>query len=77
MGFITCSPMVRNVIDSQCLRNIHQLALTCLVCSGVTHRRFELGVMELAIRAFRHTTREQIFCGLPGRVHGTIPDEGA
>lgn len=55
--FIRVSSDERRVIDSrafQRLRHIHQLALTCLVYPGATHRRFEhsLGVMELAGRVF-------------------------
>ena len=47
----------RKILDSrafQRLRYIHQLALTCLLYPGATHRRFEhsLGVMELAGRVF-------------------------
>lgn len=55
--FIRLSSEERRVLDSrpfQRLRHIHQLALTCLVYPGATHRRFEhsLGVMEVAGRIF-------------------------
>ena len=47
LKLIECPPFRR-------LRNIKQLALTCLVYPGAMHTRFEhsLGVMELASRAF-------------------------
>ncbi len=55
--FIRVDSDERMVVDSapvQRLRHIHQLAMTCLVYPGATHRRFEhsLGVMELAGRVF-------------------------
>jgi len=55
--FIRLSSDERKVLDSrpfQRLRHIHQLALTYLVYSGASHRRFEhsLGVMELAGRVY-------------------------
>jgi len=53
--FIRLDSQERDVVDSrpfQRLRQIHQLAMTYLVCPGATHKRFEhsLGVMELARR---------------------------
>ncbi|HQQ00755.1 MAG TPA: HD domain-containing protein [bacterium] len=54
----------RKVLDShafQRLRHINQLALTCLIYPGATHKRFEhsLGVMELASRVFDVITRPE------------------
>lgn len=78
-GFISCSSMERAVIDSapfQRLRNIHQLALTCFVYPGATHKRFEhsLGVMELASRVFDVITNEENLKHLPDRVRDAIPE---
>jgi uncharacterized protein len=55
--FIRVESEERRVLNSrpfQRLRHIHQLALTCLLYPGATHRRFEhsLGVMELASRVY-------------------------
>jgi HD superfamily phosphohydrolase len=55
--FIKFSETEKKVIASrpvQRLRNIHQLALTCFLYPGATHKRFEhsLGVMELAGKVF-------------------------
>lgn len=59
--FVRLDSAERQVLDSrpfQRLRHIHQLALTCLVYPGATHKRFEhsLGVMELASRVFDTVT---------------------
>lgn len=60
--FVRLDSDERWVLDSapfQRLRHIHQLALTCLVYPGATHKRFEhsLGVMELAGRVFDIVTQ--------------------
>jgi len=52
-AFVKVTTEERKIIDSkpfQRLRNINQLALTCLIYPGATHKRFEhsLGVMQLA-----------------------------
>jgi HD superfamily phosphohydrolase len=62
-GFIHVDSQERKIVDSrpfQRLRHIHQLAMTCLLYPGATHRRFEhsLGVMELAGRVFDIVTRD-------------------
>jgi hypothetical protein len=56
-GFIHLSQKELKLVESapfRRLRNVKQLALTCLVYPGAMHTRFEhsLGVMELATRAF-------------------------
>lgn len=56
-GFIQLSQEELRLVECSAfsrLRNIKQLALTCLVYPGAMHTRFEhsLGVMELASRAF-------------------------
>lgn len=60
--FIRFEPDECAIVDSspyQRLRHIHQLALTCLVYPGATHRRFEhcLGVMEVATRIYDVVTK--------------------
>lgn len=62
-NFIRIETEERRILDSrpfQRLRHVHQLAMTCLVYPGATHRRFEhsLGVMELAGRVFDIVTKE-------------------
>ena len=56
-GFISLSEQETRIINTrpfQRLRNIKQLALTCLVYPGATHTRFEhsIGVMHLVTEAF-------------------------
>ena len=56
-GFIEVSALERELIDSepfQRLRNIKQLAMTCLVFHGAEHTRFghSIGVMHMVTRAF-------------------------
>ncbi|HPA48386.1 MAG TPA: HD domain-containing protein, partial [bacterium] len=63
-AFVRMDSHERKVLDShafQRLRHINQLALTCLIYPGATHKRFEhsLGVMELASRVFDVITRPE------------------
>lgn len=56
-GFIRFNSIEKEIIDTapvQRLRHINQLALTCFVYPGATHKRFEhsLGVMDLAGKVF-------------------------
>lgn len=73
-NFISVDRQERALIDTepfQRLRQIHQLALTCNVYPGASHKRFEhsLGVMHLAGRVFdvvaahqnRHPETDHIF----------------
>src|SRR5438132_12569934 len=74
--FIHLDSDERRVVDCrifQRLRHVHQLALTCWVYPGATHRRFEhaLGVMELAGRVFDIVTAEW---NLTDPVREIIPD---
>jgi len=62
--FVYLDSTERAVLDSrpfQRLRHVHQLALTCLVYPGATHKRFEhsLGVMELATRVYDRVTKHE------------------
>lgn len=71
-GFIELDRQERSFVDSrpfQRLRDIQQLALTCLVYPGATHKRFEhsLGVMHIAKRIFDVVTA-------PENIHPAIED---
>src|SRR4029077_18874947 len=62
--FVRLDTDERRVLDSravQRLRHIQQLALSCNVYPGATHKRFEhsLGVMELATRIFDVITQDR------------------
>ncbi len=66
-GFIEVSALERELIDSepfQRLRNIKQLAMTCLVFHGAEHTRFghSIGVMHMVTRAFESAVKN----GKPG-----------
>jgi HD superfamily phosphohydrolase len=74
--FVRIESDERAIVDSpffQRLRHLHQLALTCLLYPGATHRRFEhsLGAMELAGRVFDVVTSDQ---NLRGAVRDIMPD---
>ncbi len=61
-GFIEVSRLERELIDSepfQRLRNIKQLAMTCLVFHGAEHTRFghSIGVMHMVTRAFESVVK--------------------
>lgn len=61
-GFIEVSTLERDLIDSepfQRLRNIKQLAMTCLVFHGAEHTRFghSIGVMHMVTRAFESAVK--------------------
>lgn len=78
-GFITCSTMERDVINSQPfqrLRHIHQLAMTYLVYPSATHRRFEhsLGVMHLASRIFDVILDDNNIKHLPDFITNALPE---
>ncbi|MBN2141185.1 MAG: HD domain-containing protein [Desulfovibrionaceae bacterium] len=78
--FINYNNNERRIIDSapfQRLRHIHQLALTYLVYSGATHRRFEhsLGVMHLASKIFDTITRPQNLENAPKAIRDELSDE--
>jgi len=77
--FIRLDSDERKVVDSapfQRLRHIHQLAMTCQVYPGATHRRFEhsLGCMELATRIFNTIIQPENHQDLPKQIRDQLPE---